>query len=201
MRGVGNVGEREVRRTGSVPKKTEGRSSFLRRTALYRRCGFWYDGRWASYENESFKYVRYGTETTSTVVRGKRTSFIVDFFVYPLLLLPYHLSRTAKVRICHLIRIRTLYQTQYRTKEAEWMSEWGMNGGHNSHCQFRTRNLLANLLHFRVFSKSYKLSLQRNPQKHIFISIRTLWYSIYAVRNLFGHMAGVSDRYRFPHIL
>ena len=28
MRGVGNEGEREVRKTGSVPKNTEGRSSF-----------------------------------------------------------------------------------------------------------------------------------------------------------------------------
>ena len=152
-----------------------------------------------------FKYGRYGTKTAITVVIGDAesvgTQVYRSLFRIPLLLLLYLLPRTAKVRICHHIRIRTVYQTQYRTKEAEWMSEWGMNGRHNSHCQFRTPNLLANSLHFRVFSKNYILSLQRNPQKHIFIPIRTLWYSIYAVRNLFGNMAGISDRYRFAHVL
>jgi hypothetical protein len=52
VRRVRDERKREVRKTGSVPKNTEGRSSFLRHTASYRCCGFWYDGRWALYKNQ-----------------------------------------------------------------------------------------------------------------------------------------------------
>ena len=71
----------------------------------------------------SFKYGRYGTETASTVVIGDAESVGAQvyrlLFRIPLLLLLYLLPRTAKVRICHHIRIRTVYQTHSRTKEAE----------------------------------------------------------------------------------
>jgi hypothetical protein len=120
-------------------------------------CGVWITG------TSGLKLVGYVSvwtiryETASTVVSGDAESVGAQvfrlLFSYTLLLLLYLLPRTAKVRICHHIRIRTVYQTQCRTKEAERMSEWGMNGEHNSHCHFRTPNLLANSLHFRVFSK------------------------------------------------
>ena len=76
-----------------------------------------------------------------------------------------------------------------------------MDGGQNSHghSRFRSSYSPAILLQFR---ESSEIDILRptleSVEAYLLTSIRTPWYSTDAVRNLFGHMAGVSDLYRLP---
>ncbi len=76
-----------------------------------------------------------------------------------------------------------------------------MNGGGNSHGQYQLRpsHLLAISRQSRESSKIGILrSTAESVETCLLTLIRSSWYSTYAVRNLFGHKAGVSDRYRLP---
>jgi hypothetical protein len=94
------------------------------------------------------------------------------------------------------------------------MCEWDRSGRHNSHghCRFHTSyppacefvetreipEMKALVLQPTAeFVETYLLSLRIFMVFDIRYSHLYLRYSIYAVRKLFGHMAGVSDRY-FP---
>jgi hypothetical protein len=74
-----------------------------------------------------------------------------------------------------------------------------MDGGQNSHGRFCSLYLPAISLQFRESSEIDILRpTSESVEAYLLTSIRTPWYSTDAVRNLFGHMAGVSDRFRLP---
>ncbi len=133
-----------------------------------------------------------------------RHKFIAYYFLYTLLLYNFivYFVTPSKVRSSHYVRIWTVYQTQKRAKEAGRTSKWGMNGGQKSHghCRLRTSHLPATSLQLRESSNIDILRpTAESVETYFLISTRTLWYSTYSVRNfLFGHIAGVSDRYHLP---
>ncbi len=76
-----------------------------------------------------------------------------------------------------------------------------MSDGQNSHGHYRLcpSHMLAISRHSRESSKIGILrSTAEFVETYLLTLIRTLWYLTYAVRNVFGHMAGVSNRYRLP---